>query len=181
MYFTQNTNDSTMPPNQKLILKSHKTIISGCVQKPASISLTLKPKYPHLPQVQLQPLYMGRGTNWVQHAGKCSWKFLLLAMLACPDAHHLQPKTYKCTKTIWYYHSIRYWPLACDIFRPHLLWTFCSSALYYKPNKAMWYYQIHSPSCQNVSQPWLLKGCTNNNVWFVDVTWILTYSSPTPT
>ena len=72
MYFTQNTNDSTMPPNQKLILKSHKTITSGCVQKPALISLTLKPKYPHLPQVQLQPLYMGRGTNQVQHAGKCS-------------------------------------------------------------------------------------------------------------
>jgi len=93
-YFTQNTNHSTMPPNQKLILKSHKTIISGCVQKLAPISLILKPKYPHLPQVQLPPLYMGRGTNLVQHAGKCSWKSLSLAMLACPDAHRLQPKTY---------------------------------------------------------------------------------------
>jgi len=95
MYLTQNKNDSTVPPNQKLILKSHKTTITGCVQKSAPISLTLKPKYPHLPQVQLQPLYMGRGTNQVQHAGKCSWISLSLAMLACPDAHHLQPKTYQ--------------------------------------------------------------------------------------
>jgi hypothetical protein len=97
MYFTQNTNDSTVPPNQKLILKSHKIVIRGYIQKPALISLILKPKYPHLPQVQLQPLYMGRGTNWVQRAGKCSWKSLLLATLACPDAHHLQPKTYQHT------------------------------------------------------------------------------------
>lgn len=83
-----------------------------------------------------------------------------------------------CTKTIWYYHSIRYWTLVCDIFRPPLLWTFCCSALYDRPNTARWYYQIHSPSCLKVSEPWLLNGCANNNIWFVDVTWILSYSSP---